>query len=102
VSSADLTPPFELLVKAYFNEDWDYEGADTREIMANIVAGSECSFVEEIRADAAHALERYAADRNQLASLLDTWGFAYEPEREGLDHYEWLELVVRLLSEPRP
>jgi CdiI immunity protein len=88
-------PPFELLVKGYFHEDWDLEGPTAQAILRKFAEKEPRDDVIGAR-DAAAALLR--ATESERRRELDSLGLHYDPEFEGLTHTQWLELVFETLS----
>lgn len=90
-------PPFEILVKAYFNQDWDLEGATAREVVESFATRSSRADVVAARDGAADLLAS-ASDEAELVAALDELGLEYDPDYEDLTHRGWLQLVVDRLT----
>jgi len=92
-----LPPAFELLVKAYFGQDWDMEGHNARAVLERFVANEPREDVAEARETAASILDS-VPEEDDAAHFLDALGLQYDPEFEGLSHREWLRVVVEALT----
>jgi hypothetical protein len=89
-------PDLEYLCKGYFNQDWDLEG-ETAEAVLDGFSKDSMDAVVGARDAAARLLAEGLSDED-LAALLDRTGLEYAPDVEGMDHRQWLELVVDRLT----
>ena len=89
-------PDLQYLCMGYFNQDWDLQG----ETAAAVLDGFSADSMERVvgaRDAAARLLAEDLSEKN-LAAELERAGLEYGPDYEGMNHREWLELVVDRLT----
>ncbi|SRR6266540_974891 len=92
-----IESPFDLLLGAYFGEDWEYDGDSAEAVLRVFCRGEPPGLVAEARAEA-EALLAASLDEKRLERELHRRGLIYNPGNEGRTHRQWLELVVRTLG----
>jgi len=89
-------PDLQYLCMGYFNQDWDLQG----ETAAAVLDGFSADSIERVvgARDAAARLLAEDLSEKDLAAELERAGLDYAPDYEGMNHREWLELVVDRLT----
>jgi hypothetical protein len=92
---------FATLLQAYFNQDWDLDADDPREVLDNFVRDERETDVHVAAASAARLLDA-ARDEATLEARLRAAGLEfYDPAGDGMTFRQFVELVAeRLSAEP--
>ncbi len=87
----------EHLLKAFFNQDWPYNGPNAQAVLREYVRRNPRYEIELAHAGARELLERTPSEA-ELGSALDELGLEYDPAFEGRSHRQWLKLVIDALG----
>ncbi len=90
-------PAFEMLVTAYFDQDWDYIGPNSAAVIAQFVDDFDAAYAAEAR-DAAAAILAESDDEAEAESRLLRLGLQYDPAAAEGSYRDWLAFVVESLS----
>ncbi len=97
MTQEDCASSFELLIGAYFGEDWDLFGANVRAVAEEFARREPRGEVVKAR-DAAVATLTFAESEDALEDELEARGLGYDPTSEGRTYREWLQTIVETLN----